>query len=227
MNDSGNKNTSSLNKSDEGVRVIEQAPSGLPITSIYKFAAMALVTCLIIYLLIILVPATVFKNDLENMDAQIADQNLSDEADAEATALDAKKSLSARPVSTNKDHHDLSNYVAAGEAPEMKDVINRLHEAGIYEGLGAFSPPGTSPPLMGLAVPDDYVLPEGYVRHTQATDDGQRIEPILMFSPDFEFFDAAGQPIIIPADRVVPPNLAPPGLVIRPIKLPDPLPTGP
>jgi hypothetical protein len=223
MYDSGNKNTSSLNRSDDGVRVIEQAPSGLPIPLIYKFAAMALVMCFVVYWLIKLMPAFTLN------DARMSDQSFSDPAQQVAgTVISAgDKRLDARPVSTNKDHHDLSNYVAPGEAPEMKDVINRLHEAGIYEGLGAFSPPGTSPPLIGLAVPDDYVLPEGYVRHTQATDDGQRIEPILMFSPDFEFFDTAGQPIVIPADRVVPPNLAPPGLVIRPIKLPDPLPTGP
>ena len=94
----------------------------------------------------------------------------------------------------------------------MNEVIERLHQAGVHSGLGAFSPPGTRPPLVGLAVPEDYVLPEGYVRHYQATDDGQRIEPILMFSPDAEFFDGAGQPIAIPEDRVVPPELAPPGL---------------
>ena len=69
----------------------------------------------------------------------------------------------------------------------MAEVIDRLHQAGVYGGLGAFSPPGTRPPLVGLAVPEDFVLPEGYVRHYQATDDGQRIEPILMFSPDHQF----------------------------------------
>jgi hypothetical protein len=71
-----------------------------------------------------------------------------------------------------------------------------------------------------LAVPEDYVLPEGYVRHHQATDDGQAIEPILMYSPDYEFLDAAGRPIAIPADRVVPPGQAPPGLPIRLVRIP-------
>jgi hypothetical protein len=107
----------------------------------------------------------------------------------------------------------------------MAQVIDELHRAGIHTGLGAFNPPGTSPPLVGLAVPDDYPLPEGYVRHFQATDDGQRIEPILMYSPDYEFFDAAGQRIRIPEDRVVPPNMAPPGLAVRLIDIPPPLPT--
>jgi hypothetical protein len=115
---------------------------------------------------------------------------------------------------------DLSDYVNSGERPTMGEVIDRLHRAGVYSGLGAFSPPGTRPPLIGLAVPDDFVLPEGYVRHYQATDDGKRIEPILMFSPDHQFFDAAHQPIAIPSDRVVPPELAPPGLPIRRIVIP-------
>jgi hypothetical protein len=115
---------------------------------------------------------------------------------------------------------DLSDYVNPGETPAMAEVIERLHQAGVYSGLGAFSPPGTRPPLVGLAVPEDFELPEGYVRHHQATDDGQRIEPILMFSPDHEFVDAANRPIAIPEDRVVPPELAPPGLPIRRIVVP-------
>ncbi len=108
---------------------------------------------------------------------------------------------------------DLSSYVARGENPSMAQVIERLHQKGIHSGLGAFSPPGTSPPLVGLAVPDDFVLPKGYVRHHQATDDGQRIEAILMFAPDNQTPD-------IPKNRVVPPELAPPGLPIRRIVIP-------
>jgi hypothetical protein len=118
---------------------------------------------------------------------------------------------------------DLSDYLNDGEVPSMAEVIDRLHAAGIYSGLGAFNPPGTRPPKIGLAVPEDFVLPEGYVRHYQATDDGQRIEPILMFSPDFQFVDAAGRPIAIPPDRVVPPELAPPGLPLRRIVVPAPI----
>ncbi|MGE5115372.1 MAG: hypothetical protein ACM3N6_02650, partial [Betaproteobacteria bacterium] len=118
---------------------------------------------------------------------------------------------------------DLSDYVNPGERPTMAEVIDRLHLAGVHWGLGAFSPPGTRPPLVGLAVPEDFVLPEGYVRHYQATDDGQRIEPILMFSPDHQFVDAAGAPIAIPKDRVVPPELAPPGLPMRRIVIPAPI----
>jgi hypothetical protein len=120
------------------------------------------------------------------------------------------------------DPTDLSHFVARGENPTMNKVIEYLHQLGIYTGLGAFNPPGTRPPLVGLAVPDDFVLPEGYVRHYQATDDGQRIEPILMFAPDHQIFDAANRPIEIPKDRVVPPELAPPGFPIRRIVIPAP-----
>ena len=116
---------------------------------------------------------------------------------------------------------DLSSYVARGEAPSMAQVIAALHQRGIHSGLGAFSPPGTSPPLVGLAVPDDFVLPKGFVRHHQATDDGQRIEAILMFAPD-----AKAEAADIPKSRVVPPELAPPGLPIRRIVIPPPSQTG-
>jgi hypothetical protein len=117
---------------------------------------------------------------------------------------------------------DIADFVNPGERPTMGEVIDRLHQAGVYGGLGAFSPPGTRPPLVGLAVPENLDLPEGYVRHYQATDDGQRIEPILMYSPDHQFFDTANRPIAIPPDRVVPPELAPPGFPIRRIVVPAP-----
>ena len=115
---------------------------------------------------------------------------------------------------------DLRNYVARGDNPSMAQVIERLHERGIHSGLGAFLPPGTSPPLVGLAVPEDFVLPKGYVRHHQATDDGQRIEAVLMFAPGFQLLDAGNKPVDMPKNLVVPPELAPPGLPIRRIVIP-------
>ena len=115
---------------------------------------------------------------------------------------------------------DISAFVNPGEKPTMAEVIRRLHQAGEYGGLGAFNPPGTRPPLVGLAVPDDFVLPDGYVRHYQATDDGQRIEPVLMFSLDRPRLDAAGRPLLGREERVVPPELAPPGLPLRRIVIP-------
>jgi hypothetical protein len=121
---------------------------------------------------------------------------------------------------------DIVDYINEGERPSMNEVIDRLHQAGIRSGLGAFSPPGTRPPLVGLAVPEDFPLPDGYVRHHQATDDGQRIEPVLMFAPDRQFVDAAGRPFAIPKDRLVPPELAPPGLPVRRITIPAPIDAG-
>lgn len=108
----------------------------------------------------------------------------------------------------------------------MGEVIQRLNQAGVHTGLGAFNPPGTSPPLVGLAVPSDFALPDGFVRHHQSTDDGQDIEPILMFAPDRTFYDRQGRVIELPANRVVPPEWAPPGLPLRRVVIPPPLPPG-
>ncbi|OEZ59949.1 hypothetical protein [Duganella sp. HH105] len=142
----------------------------------------------------------------------------------QAAAQASQPSPAARAPEGDADPtRDLKSYVARGEKPTMPEVIERLHERGIYTGLGAFSPPGTRPPLVGLAVPENFELPPGYVRHHQATDDGQRIEAILMFAPDFQLYDSAHQPIAMPKDRVVPPELAPPGLPIRRIVIPKPV----
>ncbi|NVD70560.1 hypothetical protein HUX88_08300 [Duganella sp. BJB1802] len=140
------------------------------------------------------------------------------------SALAGSASNQQRPPEGDADPtRDLKSYVPRGANPSMPEVIERLHERGVYSGLGAFSPPGTRPPKVGLAVPEDFELPSGYVRHHQATDDGQRIEAILMFAPDFQLYDAAHNPIAMPKDRVVPPELAPPGLPIRRIVIPPPI----
>jgi hypothetical protein len=119
------------------------------------------------------------------------------------------------------DPNDIASYVSpTGPVPTMTEVIQSLHDMGDRTGIGAFNPPGTSPPLRGLAVPDDFELPAGYVRHHQVTDEGEPLEPILMFSPDGTFVDASGRAIAIPEDRVVPPEMAPPGLPIREITIP-------
>ncbi|UTY60916.1 hypothetical protein HPQ68_22495 [Massilia sp. erpn] len=135
----------------------------------------------------------------------------------------AQKAVPRAPEGDADPTPDLASYVARGEKPSMAEVIERLHARGVHTGLGAFSPPGTRPPLIGLAVPEDFELPKGYVRHHQATDDGQRIEAVLMFAPDFQLLNAAGQPVTMPKDRVVPPELAPPGLPIRRIVIPPPV----
>lgn len=144
------------------------------------------------------------------------------------TAVERPIAPDTRPTTEgdNDPTADLTAYVARGAKPTMNEVINRLHDAGIQTGLAAFNPPGTRPNVVGLAVPEDFVLPEGYVRHHQATDDGQRVEAILMYAPDRVFFDTNHQPIAIPKDRVVPKELAPPGLPIRLIVIPPPTDSG-
>ena len=117
--------------------------------------------------------------------------------------------------------------VTATKGPDGKrelsagPVIDALRKAGVTDGIAAFPPPGTDPPKRGMIVPDDWVLPEGYVRHHQVTDDGEQLPPILMFHPDYEFEDEQGQKIAVPADRVVPPELAPPGLTVRWLDVPE------
>jgi hypothetical protein len=136
----------------------------------------------------------------------------------------AQQDMSPRAPEGDADPtRDLKSYVMRGEKPTMPEVIERLHQAGVHTGLGAFPPPGTRPPMVGLAVPEDFVLPKGYVRHHQATDDGQRIEAILMFAPDYQLFDANKQAIDMPKNRLVPPELAPPGFPIRRIVIPAPV----
>ncbi|WP_200943942.1 hypothetical protein [Lysobacter sp. Root983] len=130
-------------------------------------------------------------------------------------------SLEEPEAMPSQDPDDLAAYFQPGDPePSGAQVIEALQQAGVRTGLGAFNPPGTSPPLAGLAVPEGYDLPEGYVRHHQVTDEGVAIEPILMFAPDFTLYDPQGRPIQMPSDRVVPPALAPPGMPLRQVRIP-------
>jgi len=125
------------------------------------------------------------------------------------------------PAMPSNDPDDLAAYFRPGDPePTGAQVIQALNQAGVRTGIGAFNPPGTSPPLLGLAVPADYELPTGYVRHHQVTDEGVPIEPVLMFAPGFVLRDARGRPIAMPEDRIVPPELAPPGMPQRKITIP-------
>lgn len=142
---------------------------------------------------------------------------------ARAEMADAEHRLEIAPTAADiasrapsGDPDDLASYFRPGDpVPSTANLIKAMNDAGIRTGIAAFNPPGTSPPLEGLAVPADFELPPGYVRHHQATDEGETIEPILMFSPDLVLRDAQGRPIALPANRVVPPELAPPGLPLR------------
>ena len=111
--------------------------------------------------------------------------------------------------------------------PEVQagDAIAALRAAGVTDGIAAFNPPGTSPPRSGVIVPNDVVLPEGYLRHHQTTDDGTPLPPILLFHPDYEFFDEQGRRIEMPADLVVPPEYVPSDIPIEVLEVPGGEPT--
>lgn len=87
-------------------------------------------------------------------------------------------------------------------------------------GLAAFPPMGTKPIQRGIVVPEGFELPPGYLRHYQTTDGGEQLPPILKFHPDYTPSDAAGNPVPLPKDRVVPAELAPPGLPIQYLEAP-------
>lgn len=227
MDDPGKQGTPPSDR-DCGVRITEHAARGSRAGMAYKLLALILVAGGLGYVLTMgktpppetpNAEANVPVADGTGMAAQLP-------AALPTTAVARPEALPPPVGADGLAGRDLSEFIPAGEAPPMAEVIDQLHKAGIHTGIGAFPPPGTSPPLVGLAVPDDYVLPEGYVRHYQATDDGQRIEPILMYSPDFDFFDASGKPIPIPADRVVPADRAPPGMTVRRNRIPPPLQPG-
>ncbi len=115
---------------------------------------------------------------------------------------------------------------AATPKAESPSEIAEAAEAGdapvLPSGLGLFPPPGTDPLKIGLVVPDDFELPEGYLRHYQVTDDGQELPPILLFHPDYEVLGPDGEPLQLPENLIVPPVLAPPGLPIQLLVPPPP-----
>jgi hypothetical protein len=104
---------------------------------------------------------------------------------------------------------------------DARPVIEALNRAGVHDGIAAFPPPGTDPPKSGIIVPDGFELPEGYLRYYQVTDDGEALPPILVLHPDYQFIDAQGDPIASPPNRVVPPELAPPGLPVQMLQIPE------
>lgn len=125
---------------------------------------------------------------------------------------------------------DLADFVNPGEVPTMAEVIDRLRAAGVTGGLAAFNPPGTRPALVGIAAPEGTELPPGYVRHHQFTDDGRRLEPILLFAPDHPLVVAAARAAgagrdaalvsLQARDLMVPAELVPAGLPVRRIVVP-------
>jgi hypothetical protein len=120
---------------------------------------------------------------------------------------DARSAAASDPAAVSAaDHADDAAGDNAGEEPS---------------GIALFPPPGTDPIKSGIVVPEGFELPPGYVRHYQTTDDGKQLPAILMFHPDYQPVDEHGAAIPLPENRVVPPELAPPGLAHRMLDVPD------
>ena len=204
----------------DGVRVISKArtPHGSALS--WALALVLVLGAVVAWRL--LAPAAPDRRDFQ---ASVPTPAAPQDARAPARRATATASAPHEPAEAlpNGDPNDLANYFRPGDPePTGAELIGALNDVGIRTGIGAFNPPGTSPPLEGLAVPEDFELPEGYVRHYQSTDEGVPIEPILMFAPDVTLLDANGRPIALPDNRVVPPELAPPGLPRRRVRIPPP-----
>jgi len=103
---------------------------------------------------------------------------------------------------------------------DAADAIQVLRDEGVTGGIAAFGLPGTDPPKPGVIVPDDFELPEGFVRHFQTTDDGEQLPAILTVHPDYDLVDHTGRIVPRPPDGIVPPELAPAGLPIEILEVP-------
>jgi hypothetical protein len=99
-------------------------------------------------------------------------------------------------------------------------VTTAVAGAGDRSGIALFPPPGTDPVKRGIVVPEDFPLPDGYVRHYQTTDDGKRLPAILMFRPDYVPVDDQGRLLELPKDGIVSPEMAPAGLPIKMLDVP-------
>lgn len=238
MNDSGLERTTPSVEDGDGVRVIRERRSMFSAALIFKVLAATVVVASVAVLLLSPRPsrtaagqggsAGIAPVTLPAVESQRAPPP---RVTATASAPPRNAAVHSMPNVRNPDDepsgdpNDIATFVSSrlsptDPVPTMTEVIQAMHDMGDHTGIGAFNPPGTSPPLKGLAVPEDFELPQGYVRHHQVTDEGEPLEPILMFSPDGTFVDASGRAIAIPEDRVVPPELAPPGLPIREITIP-------
>ena len=203
----------------DGVRIVEGARDGA-ILPRWALGAIALfVVAIAAWLLLVPSPLAAARGGAAAPPAASAGAPAAPRHHSTTTAAG---DAAAADDAASGDPADLAAQFRPGDPePTGAELIGALHDAGIRTGIGAFNPPGTSPPLEGLAVPADFVLPPGYVRHHQFTDAGEPIAPILMFAPDIALHDADGHPVAIPGDRVVPEAMAPPGLPLRRVRIPS------
>jgi hypothetical protein len=116
---------------------------------------------------------------------------------------------------------------AAAQGVPVEVIAEAMRDAGPppeRSGLALFPAMGTQPLMEGLIVPESYELPPGYVRHYQVTDEGQMLPAILMFHPDYTPKDEQGKPLPVPEDRVVPWDMAPPGMPLELLEVGEPEP---
>ncbi|MDQ3289113.1 MAG: hypothetical protein M3Q42_12835 [Pseudomonadota bacterium] len=226
MDPTGQQHTPPSDQDGDGVRVVAKPRGGTRSPALFALLALVLVAAGVAWLMSRPTAQQRVAAAPTGAPAQQAGGEVSVAApmDPARTALRDTPALAEVPNELRSlDPTDLAAHVRPGDPePTAAEVIEALRHAGIHSGIAAFNPPGTSPPLPGLAAPEDIELPEGYVRHHQVTDGGEPIEPILMFSPDYDFHDAQGRPIALPENRVVPPELAPPGFPIRQVEIPTP-----
>jgi len=183
--------------------------------------ALALAAALATLAILILVQSARNAPEPANEAIQVA------RADADPESAPAQPTRRAHPVPTRvpgaaptpapkvEPRADVPN----AEAPEASEPAEPLPY--VPSGIGLFPPPGTDPVKVGIVVPEGFELPEGYVRHYQVTDDGKDLPPILMFHPDYDWVDEAGNHVDVSQDRIVPPELAPEGMPIEYIEPPE------
>lgn len=232
MSVSDQKHTTPSPADGDGVRIIRERPPGHGRSRFLRVLVLTLVGTLIGYLFL---HSPLMKRDVDrSAGAPISAMPAPELADPQDIKMPTELPRPVPPAATSTtssnpadwrtgDANDIATYVSPTDPePTAAELIKALRDSGETGGIAAFNPPGTSPPLQGLAVPEDFELPEGYVRHHQVTDEGEPIEAILMFSPDYVFRDADGAVIPIPEDRVVPADMAPAGMPIRQIEIPPP-----
>ena len=210
----------------DGVRVVETSAAGRVVRA--TVVAMGMVALSVITALIALRataarrPASPETPDIARPPAVSAPRRQpgpQDETPVAAQPATPPSTVAARAASPRRIRRPAA---PAHEPPHKEDAPFTIGGPDDMSGIRAFPPMGSKPVQRGIIVPDDFELPPGYVRHYQSTDDGERLPAILMFSPDYEWVDAQGRTVDVPADRIVPPELAPPGLAIRMLERPAP-----
>ncbi|MFI5364512.1 MAG: hypothetical protein ACHQ4J_02710 [Candidatus Binatia bacterium] len=169
-------------------------------------------------------PANVRKNPAHDLNVDAVSVKHVPAAPVIRISQPQAPAANAEQPSAHKDSVAANEAAPTDAAPGAAGEARAASDDGEHDeptGLALFPPPGTKPIKRGIVVPEDFELPPGYVRHYQTTDNGQRVPAILMFHPDYHPVDEHGVPIRLPVDRVVPPEMAPPGMPIQMLDVPE------